>query len=75
MSSNENKLGASPSELACKRSLSVSEDERVRGIRNRMQAAKTRIEIAMGYVMFPEVREELRCVQIDLAVALSYIEG
>ncbi len=53
--------------------LSVSEDERVRAIRNRMQAAKTRIETAMQFVMFPEVREELRCVQIDLAVALAYI--
>jgi hypothetical protein len=51
--------------------LSIS-DERVRAIRNRMWAAKTRIEIAMGYVMFPEVREELRCVQSDLAVALAY---
>jgi hypothetical protein len=29
----------------------------------------------MQFVMFPEVREELRCVQIDLAVALAYIGG
>jgi hypothetical protein len=54
------------------RRLSV-EDERVRAIRDRMRAAKTRIELALSYVMFPEVREELRCVQSDLAVALDYI--
>ena len=53
--------------------LSVYDDERVRAIRDRMRAAKTRIEIALGYVMFPEVREELRSVQVDLAVALAYI--
>ena len=53
--------------------LSVTDDDRVRAIRDRMNAAKTRIEIALGYVMFSEVREELRNVQSDLAVALAYI--
>ena len=51
------------------------QDDRVRAIRDRMCAAKTRIEIALGYVMYPEVREELRNVKSDLAVALSYIGG
>lgn len=55
--------------------LSVSEDERVRAIRDRLNAAKTRIEIVLGFVMFPEMREELRSAQSDLAVALSYIGG
>lgn len=55
------------------RKLSVSEDERVRAIRDRISAAKTRIEIALEYVMYPEVREELRNVKSDLAVALSHI--
>lgn len=51
------------------------QDERVRAIRDRMCAAKARIEIALEYVMYPEVREELRNVKSDLAVALSYIGG
>lgn len=51
------------------------EDESVRAIRNRLWAARSRIERAMLYVMFPEVREELRNVQSDLAVALAHISG
>jgi hypothetical protein len=50
-------------------------DDRVRAMRDRMQAARTRIEIAMQFVMFPEVRKELRGVQSDLAEALAYIGG
>jgi hypothetical protein len=51
------------------------EDESVRAIRNRVNAAKLRIEIAMRFTMHREVREQLRCVQSDLAVALAYISG
>jgi hypothetical protein len=56
------------------RKLTVS-DEGVRAIHDRVHAAKARIETAMLYVMFPEVREELRNVQSDLAVALAHISG
>jgi hypothetical protein len=49
------------------------QDERVRAIRDRISAAKARVEIALEYVMYPEVREELRSVKSDLAVALAYI--
>ena len=49
------------------------EDDNVRAIRNRLWAAKARVETAMHYVMFPEVREELRGVQLDLAQALERI--
>lgn len=52
--------------------LSVS-DDKVRAIRDRMRAAKTRVEIAMQYTMWSEVREELRGVQSDLAAALAHI--
>jgi hypothetical protein len=54
--------------------LTVSDDG-IRAIHDRVHAAKARIETAMLYVMFPEVREELRNVQSDLAVALAYIGG
>ena len=40
-----------------------------------MSAARLRIEIAMRFTMHKEVREQLRSVQSDLAVALSYIGG
>jgi|CXWL01.1.fsa_nt_gi hypothetical protein len=55
------------------RKLSVADDERVRAIRDRISAAKTRVEIALEYVMYPEVREELRNVKSDLALALAHI--
>jgi hypothetical protein len=38
-----------------------------------MNAAKLRIQIAMQFTMHGEVREQLRSVQSDLAVALAYI--
>ncbi len=52
--------------------LSVS-DERVRAIRDRIWVARTRLEIAMAFTMWSEVREELRGIQSDLAIALGYI--
>jgi hypothetical protein len=55
------------------RKLSVTTDGRVRAIRDRMNAAKLRIQIAMQFTMHGEVREQLRSVQSDLAVALAYI--
>lgn len=53
--------------------LSVATDKRVRAIRDRMNAAKLRIQIAMQFTMHKEVREQLRSVQSDLAVALAHI--
>ena len=50
-------------------------DDRVRAIRDRMNTAQCRVQIAMQFVMYPEVREELRRVQGDLALALSFIGG
>ena len=58
--------------IESKRTLSV-EDESVRAIRNRLWSAKTRIETAMTFVMYPEVRQELREVQADIARALEFI--
>jgi|CZKU01.1.fsa_nt_gi hypothetical protein len=52
--------------------LSVS-DDKVRAIRDRMRAAKTRVEIAMQYTMWSEVREELRAAHSELALALAHI--
>lgn len=51
------------------------QDDRVRAIRDRVSAAKLRIEIAMRFTMHKEVRNQLRSVQSDLAVALSHIGG
>ena len=53
--------------------LSVSADEKVRAIRDRVNAASLRVRIAMQFTMHREVREQLRSVQSDLAVALSFI--
>ena len=53
--------------------LSVTTDQRVRAIRDRMNAAKLRIQIAMQFTMHKEVREQLTSVQADLTVALSCI--
>lgn len=55
------------------RTLSVTADDRVRAIRDRMNAAKLRVQIAMQFTMHKEVREQLRSVQSDLAMALAYI--
>ena len=52
--------------------LSVA-DDKVRCIRDRMRAAQTRVETALAYVMWPEVRQELRQVQVELAEALALI--
>jgi hypothetical protein len=52
--------------------LSVA-DDKVRAIRDRMRAAQTRVETALAYVMWPEVRQELRQVQVELAEALALI--
>jgi hypothetical protein len=56
------------------RSVSVSGDN-VRAIRERIRAAEARIEVALGYVMFPEVREALRKAHFDLEVALAIAQG
>jgi hypothetical protein len=48
-------------------------DERVRAIRNRLWASRTRVEQALRYVMLAETRAELRNVLSDLAVALDHI--
>ena len=41
----------------------------------RIRAAEARIEVALGYVMFPEVREALRKAHFDLEVALAIAQG
>ncbi|MGD0680132.1 MAG: hypothetical protein ABSC94_32520 [Polyangiaceae bacterium] len=48
-------------------------DESVRAIRDRLWVAKSRIEIAMRFTMWTEVRQELEGVQSDLATALKFI--
>ena len=53
--------------------LIVSEDDKVRVIRDRMRAAQTRVETALSYVLWSEVRVELRGVQSVLAEALALI--
>ena len=56
------------------RSVSVSGDN-VRAICERIRAAEARIEKALGYLMFPEVREHLRNAHFDLEVALAIAHG
>ncbi len=56
------------------RSSKVSGDD-IRAIRERIRAAEARIETALGYVMFPEVREHLRNAHFDLEVALAIAHG
>ncbi len=56
------------------RSSKVSDDD-VRAVRERIRAAEARIEAAMGYVMFPEVRDLLRNAHFDLEVALAIAHG
>jgi hypothetical protein len=56
------------------RTLSVA-DESVRAVRDHVCAAKARIEVALGFVMFPEVRQELRKARSHLDLTLSYIGG
>ena len=51
------------------------EDESIRHSESRERGQAARIEIAMRFTMHREVREQLRCVQSDLAVALAYISG
>ncbi len=53
--------------------LSVEANENVRAIHSRITAARLRVQMAMKFTMHPEVREQLRCVQSDLAVALAFI--
>jgi hypothetical protein len=55
-----------------KRSLSV-EDESVWMVRNRLWNARARIETALQFVMWPEVREELRHALVEVARALDCI--
>lgn len=55
------------------KALNVTADERVRAMRARVSAAKARVEAALEYVMFPEVRQELKSARSDLAAALAYI--
>ncbi len=54
--------------------LSVADDE-VRALRDRVHAAKRRLEIAMQYTMWSEVRVELRAAHAELAKALANIGG
>ncbi len=69
---NEERKSSGQAKLTESPRLSVY-DDRVRAIRDRMNTAQCRVQIAMQFVMYPEVREELRKAQADLALALSYI--
>ncbi len=55
-----------------KRPLSLA-DARVRAVRDHLWSARTHIEIAMQFVMHPEMRTELRQVLAELAHALDQI--
>jgi hypothetical protein len=50
-------------------------DPAVRGVRDHLRVAKTRVEIAMQYTMWSEVREELRAAHSELTTALAHISG
>ena len=54
--------------------LSVFSDD-VRALRDRVHAAKKRLEMAMQYTMWSEVRVELRAAHAELAKALADIGG
>ena len=56
------------------RTLSVADDS-IRAVRDHVRLAKVRIESALGYVMYPEVREELRKARSHLALTLTHIGG
>ena len=48
-------------------------DENLDAIRARLNAARGHLERAMSYTMWPEVREELRALRAELALAMGYI--
>jgi len=50
-------------------------DYEVRSLRDRVHAAKKRLEMAMQYTMWSEVRVELRAAHAELAKALADIGG
>lgn len=54
--------------------LSIPNDD-VRALRDRVRAAKARLETAMQYTMWSEVRVELRAAHAELAKALADIGG
>jgi hypothetical protein len=74
------------SEAACQedaRTLNVADDNASpteqsstegasRALHDRVRAAKTRVDIAMKYTMWSEVREALRAAQSELAAALAH---
>lgn len=49
-------------------------DEQRRVIRERVTAAQARIADALTYVMYPEVRQDLRAARSELEVALMWCE-
>lgn len=49
-------------------------DEQRRVIRERVTAAQARIAEALTYVMYPEVRQDLRAARSELEVALMWCE-
>lgn len=52
---------------------SSTEGAHLEAVRDHVRLAKARIETALGFVMFPEVREELRKARSHLALTLSFI--
>jgi hypothetical protein len=45
----------------------------VLAIKNRITTAESRLADARAFIMPAEVREALKCAQIDLKVALAYL--
>lgn len=62
-----------PADLPCEHWPNMADEQR-RVIRERVTAAQARIEEALTYVMYPEVRQELRQARTELAVALMWCE-
>lgn len=70
---DESTSEASPGDLPCGHWPNMSDEQR-RVIRERVTAAQARIADALTYVMYPEVRQDLRAARSELEVALMWCE-
>lgn len=66
-------LETNPADLPCEPWPNVAAERR-RVIRERVTAAQARIADALTYVMYPEVRQDLRAARSELEVALMWCE-
>lgn len=67
-------LETNHSDLPCEPWPNVSAERR-RVIRERVTAAQARIADALTYVMYPEVRQDLRAARSELEVVLLWCEA